>query len=127
MIVKNLHYCKYLSIPAVLLLSICFSITTANAENREMNDFTKRFLENSEAQRTWWYMGAFTALGHLVSQTNQKQADCIYNWYFKEPEKKRKIIEEKFPKFPKFVPSSIILGLLYKDCGKFKIQYEGGM
>lgn len=83
-----------------------------------------RFMETTKVSRAWWYMGAFTALGHLASQTDKKQADCIWNWYFSEPEKKEAILEESMRKHPDHAPSGIVLAHLFKDCGKFKIKLD---
>ena len=82
------------------------------------------FLKNDEGQRIWWYMGAFTSLGHIVSQSDPKKADCIWNWSFKEPKEKQKLLEETMRKYPDHSPSGIILALLYKDCGKFTIKLD---
>lgn len=80
------------------------------------------FLKNDYGQRVWWYMGAFITLGHLVSQKDKKKADCIWNWYFKEPKKKEKVMEDTMKQYPDHSPSGIILALLFKDCGRFSVQ-----
>ncbi len=114
-------------ISMVLILSFffplsSFTILPAYAEEKGTNSYAQDFLGKSEGQRVWWYMGAFAILGDLVEQTNKEQADCIWNWYFKEPEKKRMLIEETMRKFPEYAPPSVVLSLLYRDCGKFTVK-----
>ena len=110
-----------------LVLLFIFSallVLPAYAEEKGTNSYVQNFLGKSEGQRVWWYMGTFMSLGHLASQTNEERGDCIYNWYFDEPEKQRQIIEETMRKFPQHLPSSVILALLYKACGKFTVEWE---
>ncbi len=107
-----------LSITVFLLLLSLPALSMAESNNNSW------FLKNDEGQRVWWYMGAFTSLGHIVSQSDPEKADCIWNWYFKEPEKKQKLLEENMLKYPDHSPSGIILALLYKDCGKFTIKLD---
>ena len=121
MIIKYLYSISCL---CIFVISYALEVPKAFAETEKpkLNPHTKRFLEHTEAQKFWWYMGTFTTLSHLVSQTNEKQAECIDRWYFDDHENKRRIIERTLSKYPDYVPSSVILGLLYKDCGKFKVQ-----
>lgn len=114
----HIHSRVYMGFCLILSLAV-YQYTWA--EGKPLNPNTERFLENSEAQRAWWYMGTFTALGHLVSQSDKNQGDCIYNWYFHDSENRRKEIEAALRLYPEYVPSSVILGLLYKHCGKFRV------
>ncbi len=106
---------------AFLLISLCFS-STAFADEPKLNPITERFLKRSEGERSWWYTGAFNVLGHLVYQSDKEKAQCIWDWYSRDPEKQQKIIESTMKKFPDHYPAGIILALTYKACGKFKVQ-----
>ena len=96
----------------------------AFADDPIINQYSKQFLEKPELDRVWWYMGAFTTLGHLVSQVNETRGKCIYDWYFNDQEKRQELIEDTIRKYPKHTPSGVILALLFKNCGKFKVQLE---
>ena len=43
----------------------------------------KAFLQLSEAERHWWYEGAFMALGNSAGLSEEKVvSDCVWKWYF---------------------------------------------
>ena len=46
----------------LILALLFFHSAVAQAESLKNSDF----LEFSEGQRHWWYLGAFTALGHTA-------------------------------------------------------------
>jgi len=107
---------KNISLIAIILIS-------SAAHNAHANQFTaKDFLEFSQGQRQWWYMGSIDALGLVVSQGNKEQADCIWNWYFADKDAKSAFLDKKMKSFPQHSPSAIITGLLHKDCGKFSVK-----
>ncbi len=109
------------------VLSLCFIVfpLSAHAENQPQNFHTDWFLKSSESARTWWYMGAFSLMGFIVSQSDEKRGACILDWYFKEPQKKEKILLKAMKDNPRFPPPAIITGLLFKDCGKFSLHAGG--
>ncbi len=80
----------------------------------------RHFLTLSEGQQRWYYNGAFTALAHAATvQYNKEKSDCVWDWYFKYPERRREQLEESFKLYPDGIPSSVILALLKRDCGVF--------
>jgi hypothetical protein len=87
----------------------------AHAENPKSSEFLKL----SEGQRTWYYMGAFDAIGHVVSLSNKNQGNCIWNWYFKNPDGQKSIIEATLRKYPDYSTTAVLIALLKKDCGNF--------
>ena len=109
---------------ATLLLFSALLGIPAYAKEEGKGSYDPDFLNEPEAARIWWYMGTFTMLGHLVSISDKEKGNCIWMWYFKEPRKKRKIIEDTIRSNPKYAPSGVILALLFKDCGEFKVRRE---
>lgn len=79
---------------------------------------SKEFLEYSEGQRAWWFMGAVATASHAVSVTNEKQGECMANWYFENEKKHQQEIEETMRKYTTHLPSSVVLAVLQKNCGK---------
>ena len=112
-----------ISLPVCLLVP-CVSAEPGGRTTPDHSAYTSDFLDKSEADRIWWYIGAFTMLGHLVSISDKEKGNCIWNWYFKEPGRKRSLIEGTLRKYPKHAPSGVILALLFKDCGEFKVRGE---
>jgi len=83
---------------------------------------SSEFLTYSEGQRAWWLAGAVEATSHAIYQIDPKKGDCIADWYFKgDGEKQRqKEIEDTMQKYPDHAPSSVLLALVQKSCGKIK-------
>lgn len=81
---------------------------------------SSQFLEFSEGQRDWFYNGAFMAIGHVVSTQDQQQGKCVWDWYFKNTANRIPLIEGAMKSYPDHSPTAIFIGLLEKDCGKFK-------
>lgn len=78
------------------------------------------FLKLSEGQQHWWYAGVYTALGHVVSLDNDEtKAQCVWDWFFTDPDKRKKQLVENFKLFPEHAPTSIVIGLLRRDCNVF--------
>ncbi len=81
---------------------------------------SKDFLEYSESQRAWWLMGAVATASHAISVTNPTQGECMADWYFENEKQHQQTIEETMQKYPDHVPSSVVLAVLQKNCGKIK-------
>jgi len=78
------------------------------------------FMELSEGQRHWWYAGAYTALGHIVSLDDDKEkTECVWNWFFKDPDIRKAQLVKSFKLYPDHAPTSIVIALLRLDCGVF--------
>lgn len=103
---------------AVAAIATSFPCIPAYAEPPKSSEF----LTYSEGQRAWWLAGAFEAMSHAIYQIDPKKGDCIADWYFKgNGEKQRqKEIEETMQKYPDHAPSSVVLALVQKHCGKIK-------
>ncbi|MCB1935504.1 MAG: hypothetical protein KDF59_06145 [Nitrosomonas sp.] len=90
---------------------------SAQADALKNSDFMKL----SEGQRHWWYTGVYTILGHIVSLDNDETTtQCVWDWFFSEPEKREKQLENSFELYPDHAPTSIVIALLRRDCGVFK-------
>ena len=103
---------------AILLITLCLlTLSLTPALSSETSN--EIFLKNCEAEKTWWFMGAFSTLGLQVAQTDKTKADCIWNWYATNRLHKNKELEAAMRKYPKHAPSTIVMGILQRDCGKF--------
>jgi len=94
-------------------LAMAFSASVAQAAAIKNSEFMKL----SAGQRHWFYYGAYSSIGHMVSFKDEKKAQCVWLWMTKELEKKKKLLETNFKKFPNHTPTSIILALVKRDCG----------
>jgi hypothetical protein len=101
----------------LMLLGVCW--LSAVSIQAHAQDTNAKFLQFSLSQRDWWYMGAFDALGHTVMLRNKTQGNCVYNWYFQNPESRKTLIETTMRKYPEHAPTAILIALLRKDCGDF--------
>lgn len=92
--------------------------SACSAENLKSSDLMNNM---TAEQRHWWYAGAYTTLGHAVQINEQEsgKAECVWNWYFKDPELREKQLEKSFSAYPDHSPTAIILALLKRDCGVF--------
>lgn len=78
-------------------------------------------LKLSEGQRHWWYAGIFTGLGHAASlEPGEGKANCVLRWYFDQPEQRKKQLEQAFQQYPDYVPTSIIMLYLKRECNVFQ-------
>lgn len=77
-----------------------------------------RFLQLSEQQQHFWLAGAFESIGHMVFLHEEEKARCVWNWLPSNPEKKKALLKKSFEKFPEHTPTSVLIALLKRDCGK---------
>ena len=106
---------KKASILLVFLAVVCIG-PDAQAESLKNSDF----LKSTEAQRNWWYSGAFTVLGHVAFLEDEEQGKCVWNWLFADYEKKEALLMKSFKLYPDHTPSGIVIALLRRDCGAFE-------
>jgi hypothetical protein len=78
-----------------------------------------QFIQLSEGQRHWWYVGTYTTLGHIVFLDDKEKGKCVWNWLFSDYEQKEKLLIKSFKQYPDHSPSSIVIALLRRDCGVF--------
>ena len=64
-----------------LLLTVLHS-GFSQAENLKNSEF----LEFTEGQRHWWYLGAYAALGHMALLEDKEKGRCILNWLYDDGE-----------------------------------------
>ncbi|MBX3631263.1 MAG: hypothetical protein KF908_15435 [Nitrosomonas sp.] len=76
------------------------------------------FLKFSEGEQHWWYAGAFESIGHMVFLHDKQKAQCVWRWLPTEPEKKKALLRQSFEQYPDHSPTSILIALLQKSCGK---------
>jgi len=95
------------------VLAIVFCASAVQAENIKSSEFLKL----SKGQQHWWYNGAYTALGHLVLLHDKKKGKCIWNWFYNDPDRRKAQLIKSFKLYPNYTPTSIVIGLLRKECG----------
>ncbi|MCG8317113.1 MAG: hypothetical protein MI976_28165 [Pseudomonadales bacterium] len=100
------------------LMFTLFGCSEPEAASLKGSDFMKL----DEDARIWWYAGAFTAFGHAmeVESGSKEKSQCIWNWYFERPQKRREQLEESFEKYPEHSPTTVIMALVGRDCGVYK-------
>lgn len=76
------------------------------------------FLKLSDGQKQWWYLGAIESIGQMVVQRDKQLAQCIWSWLPTEPDKKKDLLKRSFEMYPDHAPTSILMALLQRDCGK---------
>jgi|GEM_PF-4954305 len=79
---------------------------------------TSKFLQLGEGDRYWYLEGAVSTVSHLISMQDQKKGDCVANWYLKDRDNKRKLLENTHAKYPAEGPTTIIISLLTQACGE---------
>lgn len=104
---------------AIVMMAMLVSIHSNPAAADYMT--SEQFSKFTEEQKHWWFFGAFTNIGHIAStQYDKKKTECVFNWYFQNPERRERQLGESFKSFPEYTPSTVILALLRRDCGVFK-------
>ncbi len=96
------------------MAGLCFG-AQAHADKLKNSEF----LEFSEGQRHWWYLGAYTALGHIALFEDEEKGQCVMKWLFEDEVKRKALLIKSFKKYPDHSPTSIVIGLLRRDCGVF--------
>ncbi|MCG7870495.1 MAG: hypothetical protein JAZ11_00145 [Candidatus Thiodiazotropha lotti] len=99
----------------LILVLLFFHSAATQAESLKNSDV----LKFSEGQRHWWYLGAFTTLGHVAFLEDQEKGKCVWNWLYDEDEDRKAFLLESFRKFPDHTPTGIVISVLRKDCGVF--------
>jgi hypothetical protein len=98
-----------------LIATMSLFSSIAQAESLKNSDFVKY----SEGQRHWWYLGAFTSLGHLAYLEDEAKGQCVLRWLYDEGEDRTGFLLKSFKTYPDNSPTAIIIAILRKDCGAF--------
>ena len=83
---------------------------------------TARFMQLGEGERYWFLEGAYRTVSHLISLQDKAKGECAANWYLKDRDAKRRIVENAIAANPDRLETSIILGLLQQACGPLTPQ-----
>jgi hypothetical protein len=81
-----------------------------------------KFLQLDEGQRYWYLEGAIAAVSHLISTRDLQKGDCVANWYLKDRDAKRKLVENTHAKYPAEGPTTIVLSMLTQACGELLVK-----
>ena len=75
-------------------------------------------MQLGEGDRYWYLEGAVSTVSHLIATHDKQKGDCVANWYLKDRDNKRKLIEDTLVKYPAEDPTTIVLSLLTQACGE---------
>ena len=102
---------------ATLVLSV-FMTGSAFAWTEKFK--SEDLLEFPKGQKDTFYAAVFMSIGHLLShQGNKSTSECVLNWYKEDTDKRIAEIEEMMAQYKKHAPTSIMIGLAQRECGKF--------
>ncbi len=76
----------------------------------------QKFVELSEGQRHWYFIGAHSAISHMIGMENQEQSKCVMDWFFDDTEKKEAKLLENITRYPDHSPTTIIFAMLRRAC-----------
>ena len=96
---------------------VCAGIQGSGAIAETPPPQKSKFLQLSATERYWWYEGAFRAVSHLIAMQDKKKGECAADWYLKDRDAKRKLIEDTLAKYPGEGETTIVLSLLAQACG----------
>ena len=102
---------------AVALLSVG-SVLTGGAQAAD--EFTAaEFLQQSEFNRSSYIRVSLMMANMIAIENDQKQADCIGDWYFADQKGRDEIMYSVMKKHPSYHPMGIIVAVIEKQCGSF--------
>ena len=82
-------------------------------------EFTnKDFLEWTKRDRDQWLEGAVLMAGHMVHLHDQRKAQCVFDWYLKNPIPAQGELFASMQKYPQATPTGTMIALLRHRCGK---------
>lgn len=100
----------------ILVAIVCASQSTVHAEGFLARDF----LQLPDASKKFWLHGAMLTLSHIAANQNQELGQCVTDWYFNESIGERNwLILESMKKYPDVSPTTILIALTEKSCGKY--------
>lgn len=102
---------------SILIFALASILMAGTAQAEGLKN--REFLERTDAERHWYYAGAFTSIGHMVFLHDKEKAQCVWNWWPTDTAKKEALLLETFRKYPDHTPTAVILVLLKRDCGDF--------
>ena len=80
----------------------------------------KEFMSYPQEARKWWYSGVYTMLGHVAAiDYGSDQAQCVWNWFYDQPDARTVQLEETFNQYPDQSPTTVVLYYLRKSCNVF--------
>jgi|GEM_PF-3940300 len=72
----------------------------------------------SSEKQHFWLSGAIDAAGHVVFLTDKDRGECIWKWYFDDVAKQKGLILASMRKYPGELPTTVVLALSERACGK---------
>lgn len=90
-----------------------FCALPANGQEQK----TLSFLQLSEGQRYFYLEGAYKTVAHLLFMRDRKLGQCAADWWLKDRDGKRALVERTIAAHPDKSETTVILGLLTKACG----------
>ena len=88
----------------------------------ETSNTAREFLTWRKEQQDSFIQSSLLMAVTIAAQFDQKFGDCIVDWYTNDPnivEKRNFEILEMMEKHQEFRPSSVLLAVVQKQCGRF--------
>ncbi len=81
------------------------------------------FLDTNRASQDSFITTSVVAMGLVAAQLDSKMAECINQWYRASEnitENRNSEILKTMRELPQFIPTTIVLAVIERECGKFK-------
>lgn len=83
---------------------------------------THRFLTLTQAERFWYYEGAFRVLSTWVASNDPEKGTCVARWYLHDRRRKQALIESVLADDPGSNEVTVMLSLVIRDCGDITVR-----
>lgn len=108
---------------ALVTAMVCGMFVSIYPQNSEAQTFkSAEFLGWSRENQSFYFRTSIGMAGLIVRQTDEKQADCIDSWYFRNEAMAHDQIVTTMRRFPTYHPLGVILAFLEKRCGSLTYQ-----
>jgi hypothetical protein len=80
------------------------------------------FLKWGKAGQDSYFQTAMDMASAISGQNNKDAASCLGQWYYKSDatrSKRNNLFRRKISENPGYHPTTVMLALIYKECGKF--------
>lgn len=112
-----------------LMLFLCLMALSISAHKNTHaagpKDFTNADLMSFTVdQRHAYYTGSMITMSHAISMYDKEKGQCFSDWFFSAPNKRIEEIEGDVKKYPKKLPSVIMMSRAALQCGKVGVVQE---
>jgi hypothetical protein len=61
-------------------------------------------------------------MSHLIATQDRQKGACVADWYLKDRDAKRRLIEKAIAESPQFGETTVIISLVEKSCGPLLVS-----